>query len=406
MYGAEYQAMDFSEPSEAVQLKKAVDDFIEAEVAPLESKHDKFLGADYEKHVVDENHRQVPEYRDIIAQVREKSVEAGFYGMSMPEEVGGGGVSVLNRAIVGEHVANRPPGFTSGMFGGAGGPTPIMLAMDEEQREEFLYPCMEGEKLTCFALTEPDHGSDPHYMDATAEKDGDEWIINANKYWITNAPYADFAMVFARTSGEDGDYEGVTCFLVEADNPNYEVARVHRTMGLTPGQHGELLLQDCRVPEDRVMGEVGGGFQAAMDWIGGGRINIASSAVGNAQYLLDLAVDYAKNRETFGKPISERQGISFQLADLATDIEQVRQLYRYAAWKIDNDKRARKEESMAKWKGAKLNNKAADIAMQVSGGAGFMKDQPIERQYRSARVLRIFEGTDEIQQRSIARELF
>ncbi|MFC7189665.1 acyl-CoA dehydrogenase family protein [Halocatena marina] len=142
-----------------------------------------------------------------------------------------------------------------------------------------------------------------------------------------------------------------------------------------------------------------------MNWIGAGRIKIAASAVGSSQYLLDLATDYARDRETFGKPIGHRQGISFQLADLATDIEQVRQLYRYAAWKIDSGKRARKEESMAKLRGAQLNNDAADVAMQVYGGAGFMKDTPIERQYRSARVLRIFEGTDEIQKRTIAREL-
>ncbi len=142
-----------------------------------------------------------------------------------------------------------------------------------------------------------------------------------------------------------------------------------------------------------------------MSWIGGGRLNIAANAVGSAQYLLDIAVEYARDRETFGKPIGHRQGISFQLANLATDIEQTRQLYRYAAWKIKNGERARKEESMAKLRGAQLHNDADDIAMQVYGGAGFMKDQPIERQYRSARVLRIFEGTDEIQQRTIAREL-
>ncbi|MFC6962784.1 acyl-CoA dehydrogenase family protein [Halocatena marina] len=153
------------------------------------------------------------------------------------------------------------------------------------------------------------------------------------------------------------------------------------------------------------MGEIDRGFQTAMNWIGAGRIKIAASAVGSSQYLLDLATDYARDRETFGKPIGHRQGISFQLADLATDIEQVRQLYRYAAWKIDSGKRARKEESMAKLRGAQLNNDAADVAMQVYGGAGFMKDTPIERQYRSARVLRIFEGTDEIQKRTIAREL-
>lgn len=397
--------MDFSEPSEAVQIKSALDDFIEQEVAPLEREHDQFLGEDYERHIVDENHRQVEEYREVLATLRKKSVEAGFYGMGMPEEVGGGGVDVLTRGLVAEHLANRPPGFHSAITGGAGGPTPILLACDEDQREEYLEPLMAGEVTTCFALTEPAHGSDPHYMESTAEKDGEEWVIDGNKYWITNGPYADFAMVFARTSGEPGDYGGISAFLVDADNPGYSVERIHRTMGLTPGGQCELRFEDCRVSDKQVLGEIDQGFQTAMNWIGGGRINIAASSVGSAQFLLDLAVDYARDRETFGKPIGHRQGISFQLADLATEIEQVRQLYRYAAWKIDQGERARKEESMAKLKGAELYNEAADVAMQVHGGSGFMKDLPIERDYRTARVFRIFEGTDEIQRRTIAREL-
>ncbi|WP_254522136.1 acyl-CoA dehydrogenase family protein [Natrinema caseinilyticum] len=397
--------MDFSEPSEAVQIKKALDEFIDQEVAPLENEYDQFLGADYEKNIVDDNHRQVPEYRNIVEQIRKKSVEAGFYGMTMPEEVGGGDVDILTRAIVGEHMSNRPPGFHSAIFGGAGGPTPILLACDERQREEYLQPLMDGEITTCFALTEPGHGSDAHHMDTRAEKDGDEWVINGQKVYITNGPYADFAMVFARTSGEDGDLGGITCFLVEDDTPGFEVGTIHRAMGMTPGTHAELHFDDCRVDEEQVLGEVDHGFQSAMDWIGGGRINIAAGAVGTAQFLLDMSVEYARSRETFGKPIGHRQGISFQLAELATDIEQVRQLYRYAAWKMDNGERARKEESMAKLRGAQLANDAADIAMQVHGGAGFMKDLPIERNYRSARVFRIFEGTDEIQRRTIAREL-
>lgn len=395
--------MEFSEPSEAVQIAKSLDSFIEQEVTPLENEHSEFLGEDYERHIVDENNRQVPAYRDVVEEIREKSVEAGYYGMTMPEEVGGANVDILTRAVVGEHLANRSPGFHSAIFGGAGGPTPILLNCDEEQRETYLEPLMDGEITTCFALTEPDHGSDPHYMDATAEKDGDEWVINGTKYWISNGPYADFAMVFARTSGDDGDLGGITAFLV--DESQYEVGKIHRTMGLTPGQQCELQFDDCRVGEEQVLGEVDQGFQSAMDWIGGGRINIAANAVGNAQFLLDLATDYAGNRETFEKPIGHRQGISFPLAELATDIEQARLLYRYAAWKMDNGERARKEESMAKLRGAQLNNDAADIAMQVHGGAGFMKSLPIERQYRTARVLRIFEGTDEIQKRTIAREL-
>ena len=397
--------MDFSEPEEAAQITTAIEGFIEREVAPLESEHDQFLGEDYERHIVDEDHRQVPEYREIVETIRKKSVEAGFYGMSMPEDVGGGGVDILTRAIVGEHVANRPPGFHSAMFGGAGGPTPVLLACDDEQRERYLDPVMSGEKTTCFALTEPGHGSDPHYMDSRAEKDGDEWVINGTKYWITNGPYADFAMVFARTSGEPGDLHGITCFLVDKETPGFSVGKIHRTMGMTPGGQCELQFDDCRVGEDQILGEVDQGFQTAMSWIGGGRINIAATSVGRAQYLLDMAVEYSRDRETFGKPIGHRQGLSFQIADLATEIEQVRQLYRYAAWKIDNGERARKEESMAKLRGAELYNHAADLAMQVHGGSGFMKDLPIERDYRTARVFRIFEGTDEIQRRTIAREL-
>jgi alkylation response protein AidB-like acyl-CoA dehydrogenase len=397
--------MDFGEPAEATQIKKALDDFIEQEVAPLENEHPEFLGEDYERHIVDEDHFQVPEYREIVETIRKKSVEAGFYGMDMPEEVGGGGVDLLTSAIVTEHLANRPPGFHDAILGGAGGPTAILLACTEDQREEYLEPLMDGEITTCFALTEPDHGSDPQYMDATAEKEGDEWVINGNKYWITNGPYADFAMVFARTSGEKGEYAGITCFLVDADEEGYSIEHVHRTMGLTPGGQCELRFDDVRVGEDKVLGEVDQGFQTAMNWIGGGRIKIAANAVGTSQHLLDLAVDYARDRETFGKPIGHRQGVSFQIADLATEVEQVRWLYRYAAWKIQNDERARKEESMAKLRGAELANQAADVAMQVYGGAGFMKDQPIERRYRGTRVLRIFEGTDEIQRRTIAREL-
>ncbi len=399
--------MDFSVPQEVKQINRAIDDFIQQEVRPLENENPEFFGEDRERHIVNDENIQCQEYLDLKEKVRQKAVEAGFYGMDMPEEAGGGGVGILPRAIVGEHLANRPPGLHEyAVLGKDGGPTPILMACDEEQREKYLYPLMEGEITSAFAISEPECGSDPQNMNTTAEKDGDEWVINGEKYWISNGPYADFSMVFARTSGEDGDIQGITCFLVDADNPGYKVGKVHRTMGLTPGMQCEQIFDDCRVGEDQILGEVDEGFQAAMNWIGGGRLNIAANAVGKAQFLLDISVDYAKQRKTFGKPIAKRQGISFQLAELATDIEQTRQLYRYAAWKMDQGKHARKEESMAKLRGAELHNRAADIAMQVHGGSGFMKSLPIEQEYRAARVMRIFEGTDEIQKRTIANELF
>ncbi|MFC4540360.1 acyl-CoA dehydrogenase family protein [Halosolutus amylolyticus] len=399
--------MEFSVPEEARHINRALDDFIEQEVKPLEDEHPKFFGEDRERHIVDDENLQCEEYRELVHRVKKKAAEAGFYGMEMPEEVGGGGVDILTRSIVGEHVANREPGLHEyGVLGTEGGPTPILLACNESQREKYLYPLMDAEISSAFAISEPECGSDPQYMNTTAEKDGDEWVINGKKYWISNGPYADFAMVFARTSGEDGDIDGITCFLVDAENPGYKVGKIHRTMGLTPGMQSELIFDDCRVGKDQILGEVGEGFQTAMSWIGGGRLNIAAYTVGKAQYLLDLAVDYANQRETFGTEIRNRQGVSFPLADLATDIEQTRLLYRYAAWKMDQDEHARKEESMAKLRGAELYNKAADVAMQVHGGAGFMKSLPIEHEYRAARVYRIFEGTDEIQRRTIANELF
>jgi acyl-CoA dehydrogenase len=395
--------VSFATDQETRLILDSLDEFVEREVEPMEAE----LGETYEnprlRHEPDG--RLVPEVLEAIREVRRKSAEAGFYAMNLPEDVGGEGVSAVTWYRAKRHVASKGTGLASHVLAGPEGPKPLLLQAEGEQVERYLEPAIRAEKSTAFAQTEPGVGSDSPNMATTAEKDGDDWVLNGTKQWITNAPYADFVQLFARTTPQEeaGRYGGITCFIVERDE--YEIGSYNNAVGAV-GSQAEIVLDGVRVPEDRVLGEVDGGFQAAMNWIGGGRINIAASAVGNAQYLLDLAVDYAKNRETFGKPISERQGISFQLAELATKIVQVRWLYRYAAWKIDNDQRARKEESMAKWQGALLNNMAADIAMQIHGGAGFMKDQPIERQYRSARVLRIFEGTDEIQKRTIARELF
>jgi alkylation response protein AidB-like acyl-CoA dehydrogenase len=397
--------MDFAISEEASHITDSIDRFIETEVEPLERENPEFLGEDYEKYIVDENHRQVDAYRDVLNTIRQKSAEAGFYGMSMPSSIGGGDVDVLTRAVVGENVANREPGFQTPILGGAGGPTKILLACDEDQTRRFVDPLMAGELTTCFALSEPDHGSDPQYMDTTATRDEDGWVINGEKYWISNGPYADFAMVFARTSGQDGDSKGITCFIIDADNPGYSVGKIHRTMGLTPGGHSELHFEECRVSDDHVLGEVDEGFTTAMQWINSGRLYLAAHAIGKAQFLLDRAVEYAADRETFERPIGDRQGISFELVDVATEIEQTRHLYRYAAWAVEDGQSVRKEVSMAKLRAAEALNRAADVAVQVFGAAGFMKSNPVERMYRAARVFRIFEGTDEIQRQTIANEL-
>jgi alkylation response protein AidB-like acyl-CoA dehydrogenase len=398
--------MDFSEPESATRIVEELSEFIETEIRPLEAEHERFLGPDAERHIFDENFEQVSEYLDLKETIRKRSAEAGFWGMNMPESVGGRGIDTLTDAIVAEYLENQPPGLhTYAVRGSGGGPTPILLACDEDQRERYLDPLMAGEKTTCFALTEPDHGSDPNLMETTAEKDGDEWVIDGEKSWISNGPYADFAMVFARTSGEAGQIRGISCFLVDADTDGFEVGDIHRPMGHAWVAPSELSFENCRVPDTALLGEEGKGFYQAMSWIGSARLGVAAGCVGSAEFLVEKAIDYAEERETFGEPLVERQGISFPIAEVAMDVERTRQLYRYAAWKVDNDEDARKEIAMAKLAAANLENRAADVAMQVHGGKGYSRREPIEERYRTSRGKRLTEGTDEMQKRTIVQEL-
>lgn len=348
------------------------------------------------------------EYLDVWRQIRERSAEAGIWTMHMPERVGGGGLDVLPFTRIIEHIENRnPDGFHTHIWD-TGTVTEMMLPAydDEYQREKYFEPMMQGKKLSAFALTEPDHGSDATYMETTAEKDGDEWVIDGTKAFISKGQVSDFLMLHARTSNDPGDIEGITSFLVDLDNDGVTVDKIQRPMGGQPGRQAILNISECRVSENQVLGEVGEGFKQLIEWIGAGRLTIPAQAVGRAQWMLDQSIDYAKQRKTFGEPIGDRQGIQFPLADLATDIEQARCLYQYAAEKVDEGERAVKEQSMAKLRGAQLWNDAADVAVQIHGGAGFMRSLPFEAEYREARTARIYEGTDEIQKRTIARELF
>lgn len=403
--------MDFEVPEVVRQMRRTVDEFIEREIKPLEEEHDRFLGEDAEVEMVDgtgTEYHLCGEFLDLWREIRERSVDAGIYTMHMPESVGGGGLDILPFTVLVEHIENRyPDGFHS-LIWDTGTVTEMMLPAyeDDYQRETYFEPMMNGEKLSAFALSEPAHGSDATFMNTTAERDGAEWVIDGEKAFISKGAVADFLMVHARTGGERGDVSGITSFLVDADNPGVSVTKVQRPMGGQPGRQATLRFDDCRVDGAQVLGEVGEGFSQLIGWIGAGRLTIPASAVGRAQWMLDRSVEYASDRETFGTPIAERQGVAFQLAEAATDIEQTRWLYRYAAWKADRDERMVREQSMAKLRGAQLWNEVADVAVQVHGGAGFMRSLPFEAEYREARAARIYEGTDEIQRRTIAKELF
>ncbi len=401
--------MDFEVPTEVRQINRAVDQFIEQEIHPLEEEYDQFLGEDAEMNIVDgpgEDYMVCDDYIELWKTIRRRSSEAGFHPMDMPAEMGGGGLSTLEFVLVLEHIKNRnPDGFHHLIVEG---PSKIMLPMyeDEYQRENYFGPYVEGDKLYCFALTEPDHGSDATHMDTTASRDGDEWVINGKKAFASKGAFSDFVLVHTRTSGNDGDLEGITTFIVDRDNPGMTVEKVQRPMGATmPGRQSILSFDECRVGDNHVLGEPGEGFLEMINWIGSGRLTVPATSVGRSQWMLDATVKYAKEREVFGQDISNYQGVAFQLADAAAEIEQARWLTRYAAWKVDRGDRAVRESSIAKLKGAKMWNRVADIAVQVHGGSGFMRSLPFEKEYREARASRIYEGTDEIQKRQIAKEL-
>ena len=380
--------MDFAIPEETRQLCDAVGRFIDREIRPLDEQ---VKGEDITP-------------PDLIQEARQRGVAAGFYGMFMPEEVGGGGLDLLPTAMLMEDVARRGSRMTRFALGAHGGPTPILLACNDEQREKFLAPVMRAEKTTCFALTEPDAGSDAAAIRTTAVKDGDNYILNGVKHFITNGPYADFAMVYAVTDKELGARGGVTCFLVDMDTPGFSVARVQKTMAGDELQ-AELALEDCIVPAQNILGEIGQGFLLAMRWIGHGRLLIGAMCVGVADLLLKMSTDYAKQRVQFGKPIASKQAIQWMLADTATEIYAARMMVYDAAWKADQGENIVKETSMVKLFATEMVNRAADRALQVHGGMGYMRDLPIERIFREVRVLRIVEGTSEIQRFIISRFL-
>jgi acyl-CoA dehydrogenase len=324
--------------------------------------------------------------------------------MNLPEDVGGEGVSNVTwyRAI--KHVASTGPGLSEYVLAGPEGPKPLLAQAEGDQIEEYLLPCVRGEKSTAFAQTEPGVGSDSPNMSTTAEKDGDEWVINGSKQWITNAPYADFVQVFARTSPieEMGRYGGITCFIVEADE--YEVSSLNNAVGMT-GMQGELALDDVRVSEDRILGTEDGAFYDAMEFLSLGRLEIGGRALGHSEFLLEKGTEYANEREAFGRSIGKFQGVSHKLARGKADAFAADAAALRLAWLMDNGEQAIQESSIVKYLASNVMFDIADDVVQVHGGNGLSEDNPFMSELQTARVLRIVEGTDEIQLNTIAKEL-
>jgi acyl-CoA dehydrogenase len=377
--------MDFALTDEQKMILGVTREFVRRELLPLEGQVSK-------AEIAGQTFPDPAAYRAL----QDKARTAGLWGLQTPEEYGGANVGQLLAALITMETSRALVRFAYG-----GSADNILFAANDAQKQRYLLPTIAGDRHSCFALSEPDTGSDATNIKTQAVKRDGHWVLNGRKIFISGAEAADFAIVFAVTDKDKRHRGGITAFLVD------------RELGWTSSQiplmsswsASEVYFNDVCVPEENVLGEVGKGFELAMRWIGGGRLMIPARAVGQAQRLLELGIEYARQRQAFGQPIADYQAIQWMIAESATEIEQVKWLTLHAAWKADQQQDTRHEASMAKLSGAQMVWRVADRMLQLHGGMGYTREVPIERVLREVRVYRIFEGTDEIQKRSIARNL-
>lgn len=328
-----------------------------------------------------------------------------LFGLFVPEEYGGLGKGVLDMCVVVEEISKACAGVAVSYAASALGTYPILLYGSEEQKKRYLPAIAKGEKLTAFALTESDAGSDAGNIRTTAVRDGDDYILNGNKQWITNGGEAEIYTVIAITDRARGS-RGASAFIVEKDTPGFGFGKKEDKMGIRCSATRELVFNDCRIPQENLIGREGMGFLVAMKTLDKSRPGVAAQAVGIAQGALDDAIKYARERIQFGKPISSFQGIQFMLADMATQIEAARALLYAGARFIDSEaKDISKISSMTKLFASDVAMKVTTDAVQIFGGYGYMKDYPVEKRMRDAKITQIYEGTNQIQREVIALQL-
>jgi acyl-CoA dehydrogenase len=400
--GTSPAGVSFATDQETRLILDSLAEFVEREVEPIEADLGEMLTNPRLGHEPDG--RLTEEVLDAIREVREKSAEAGFYAMNLPETAGGEGVSTVTWYRANRAIAAMDSDLAGEVLAGPEGPKPLLAQAEGDQREEYLDPVVRAEKSTAFAQTEPSVGSDSPNMRTTAEKEGDEWVLSGEKQWITNAPYADFVQVFARTTpqGETGRYGGITCFLVESEE--YEVGALNNAVG-SVGRQAEIRFEDVHLPESRVLGEPGSAFYDAMGFLSLGRLELGAQAIGASEHLLEKCVEYAREREAFGRKIGEFQGISSMIArgrakQYAADAAGLR-----CAWRMDQGEDAIEDASILKWFATDTFWQVADDAVQVHGSSGLAEENPFMDYLHTARVLRIVEGTDEIQLNTIAGQM-
>jgi butyryl-CoA dehydrogenase len=374
--------VDLELSEEQQLLQNSVREFAEAEVRPLAKEND-----------------ETGKYPRGLFQ---KAAELGLTGVAIPEAEGGAGMDHISYAIVVEEIS-RVCASTGVILSVQNSLycDPIHRFGTDEQKKKFLLPYARGERIGCYALTEPQAGSNAAALATKAVRKGDKYVINGTKAWITNGGAADAAIVYVNTQPEKGE-KGITALVVEKGTPGFAVGKEEKKLGIHATACTELSFSDCEVPAGNRIGEEGEGYKVALSTLDGGRIGIAAQATGIAQGAFEAALSYAQQRQAFGHPIADFQAIQFMLADMATEIDAARLLLRRAAWKQDSGARFSMEAAIAKLFASEMSTRVAHKAIQIHGGYGYSSEYPVERAYRDARITEIYEGTSEIQRLVIA----
>jgi butyryl-CoA dehydrogenase len=335
----------------------------------------------------------------------QRMAELGFLGIAVPEQYGGAGLDNIAYALAMEEVSRACA--STGVIMSVNNSLvcdPILRFGSEAQKQQWLVPLAQGKLLGCFALSEPEAGSDAAAQRTTAVRDGGDWVINGTKNWITNGPVADVCVLFTMND-RDAGHKGITAFILPMKTKGVRCGAPDDKMGIRGSKSSQVFLDDVRLPGDALLGEVGGGFRIAMSTLDGGRIGIAAQAIGITRAALEDSLAYAQQRRTFGKPIAQHQAIAFKLADMATELDAARLLALRAAWLKDHKHPYGKEAAMAKLYASDVANRAAREAIQIFGGNGYVTEFPVERHFRDAKITEIYEGTSEIQRLVISNHL-
>ncbi|MBT5930687.1 MAG: acyl-CoA dehydrogenase [Rhodobacteraceae bacterium] len=380
--------MNFGLTVEQEMIVSTVRSFVENEIYPHED--------------LVERSGEVPV--EVANEIKRKTLELGFYACNFPEEVGGAGLSHLDFALV-ERELGRGSMALNHFFGR---PQNILMACKDEQRERYLLPAVRGERMDALAMTEPEAGSDVRGMKCTAVRSGGDWVVNGTKHFISGADHADFVIVFIATGEDDtprGPKKRLTAFLVDRGTPGFAIRDGYRSVSHRGYKNCILDFDDCRLADAQVLGAVDGGFEVMNEWLYATRITVATMSVGRARRCFEYALNHAAERRQFGQQIGKFQGVSFQIADMITEIDAAEWLTLSAAWRLDQKLPANREIASAKLYATEMLARITDASLQVFGGMGLMDDFPIERFWRDARVERIWDGTSEIQRHIISRDL-